>query len=120
MAPLPRLRLAVAAVIALSVVAGAAVAQAQDARQPPTLPERPNPQTTVPEKVDPPLAGTRSAEDPPTGSLSRQLEGSKGVIRPPGGIDPEIRVPAPVPDPGTTRVIPPPGSPGSTSPVEPR
>ncbi|WP_293865364.1 hypothetical protein [uncultured Alsobacter sp.] len=98
---------------------GATSIQAQEASQPPTLPAKPNPQTTVPEKVDPPL-GTKPSDDPPTGSLSRQLENSNGVIKPPANVDPEIHVPAPVPDPGTTKVIPPPGSPGSTIPVQPR
>ncbi|WP_159998933.1 hypothetical protein [Roseomonas sp. 18066] len=35
----------------------------------------------------------------------------RGLIRPPGNVDPGLTRPAPVPDPGTTLVIPPP--PGS-------
>ena len=115
-----KLTVTIASMTAFCVVIGVATpVPAQDAAGPPVLPQQPNPQTTVPEKVDPPL-GTRPAEDAPTGSLSRQLEESSGVIKPPGNVDPEIRVPAPVPDPGTTKVIPPPGSPGSSSPVQPR
>lgn len=115
-----KLTITIAGMTALCVALGAATAApAQDAQQPPTLPQQPNPQTTVPEKIDPPM-GTRPSEDAPTGSLSRQLEGSSGVIKPPGNVDPEIHVPAPVPDPGTTKVIPPPGSPGSPIPVQPR
>ena len=111
---------AIAGMTTLCMLIGAATSvPAQDARQPPVLPPQLNPQTTVPEKVDPPL-GTRPAEDAPTGSLSRQLQDSSGVIKPPANVDPEIRVPAPVPDPGTTKVIPPPGSPGSPLPVQPR
>jgi hypothetical protein len=115
-----KLTITIAGMTALCVALGAATAApAQDAQQPPTLPRQPDPQTTVPEKVDPPM-GTRPSEEAPTGSLSRQLEGSSGVIKPPGNVDPEIHVPAPVPDPGTTKVIPPPGSPGSPIPVQPR
>ncbi len=43
-----------------------------------------------------------------------------GVIRPPAGMDPGIHAPAPNPDPGTTRVIPPPGTPGGDPRVQPR
>jgi hypothetical protein len=53
-------------------------------------------------------------------TLSERLHESEGVIRPPAGIDPEIRVPAPVPDPGTTPVIPPPGSPGGNPAIQPK
>ena len=43
-----------------------------------------------------------------------------GVIRPPAEVDPGIHAPAPNPDPGTTRVIPPPGTPGGDPRVQPR
>lgn len=115
-----KLPIVITGMTVLCMALGAATSvPAQDAMQPPVLPQQPNPQTTVPEKVGPPM-GTRPSEDAPTGSLSRQLEGSSGVIKPPGNVDPEMHVPAPVPDPGTTRVIPPPGSPGSSVPVQPR
>jgi hypothetical protein len=45
---------------------------------------------------------------------------SPGVIRPPRGIDPGIHTPVPVPDPRTTPVIPPPGSPGGDPRIQPR
>jgi len=87
---------------------GATVTAAQQTR-PPVLPQAPDPKTDVPEKVDPtPLAPA----DETTGTLSDQLKNSRGVIAPPGNVDPDIRVPAPVPNPGTTPVIPPPGTPG--------
>jgi hypothetical protein len=35
-------------------------------------------------------------------------------------VDPGIHAPAPNPDPGTTRVIPPPGTPGGDPRVQPR
>jgi hypothetical protein len=56
----------------------------------------------------------------PDETLSEKLDRSKGVIRPPSGVDPEIRKPAPVPNPGTTRVIPPPGTRGGDPSVQPK
>lgn len=44
----------------------------------------------------------------------------RGVLRPPGNVDPGIHAPAPVPRPGTTPVIPPPGTPGGDPTVRPR
>jgi hypothetical protein len=52
--------------------------------------------------------------------LSDKLERSDGVIRPPANASPDITVPAPVPDPGTTPVIRPPGSPGGNQQVVPK
>jgi len=70
--------------------------------QPPTLPPQPG---QIPEKV-------RPSEPSATGStLSEKLERSDGVIRPPETGTPDMRVPAPDPNPGTTRVIPPPAGP---------
>ena len=56
----------------------------------------------------------------PNVPLSDQLSESKGVIRPPGNIDPEIQTPAPDPHPNTTPVIPPPGSPGGDPNLQPK
>ncbi|WP_243374001.1 hypothetical protein [Microvirga solisilvae] len=71
------------------------------------------------EKVDP--NGVQTEDPPSTGStLSDKLEQSDGVIRPPATATPDIRVPAPVPNPGTTPVIPPPGSPGGNQQVDPK
>lgn len=90
-----------AALLALGL-AGASV-QAQTAprapvQQQPRDPNMPSTQNTVPEKID----STGS-----TGTLSDKLEATGGVIRPPTGIDPEIAVKPPVPNPNTTPVIPP-------------
>jgi hypothetical protein len=93
--------------------------QPQDQVRPPVLPQQQpgNPQTTIPEKVDPPLPkGDTTGSTGPT--LSDQLEGSKGVIRPPANVDPEMRIPAP--DVGRTPVIPPPGTPGGNQEVQPK
>ena len=64
-----------------------------------------------------PTAPDGAAPDTP---LSEKLDRSGGVLRPPGGVDPEIHVPAPDPDPKTTPVIPPPGSPGGDPNVQPK
>jgi hypothetical protein len=100
-------------------LAGSALAQDLAPQQ--KAPNMPGPRETIPEKVDPPL------RDPPstgstgsTGTLSDKLEQSEGVIRPPSGIAPDMTVPAPVPNPGTTPVIPPPGSPGGTQSIQPK
>jgi hypothetical protein len=53
-----------------------------------------------------------------TRPLSDQLAESKGVICPPAGVDPEIRVTPP--EGGAIRVIPPPGSPGGNPSVQPK
>ena len=55
-----------------------------------------------------------------TGTLSDKLSRSEGVIKPRRDVDPEIEVPAPVPNPGTTPVIPPPGTPGGDERIRPK
>jgi|SRR5690349_12841210 len=105
--------------LAASAPALAQAIQPQEQVRPPVLPpQQPgNPQTTIPEKVDPPLRKNDTTGS--TGStLSDQLEGSKGVIKPPPNVDPEMRVPAP--DVGRTPVIPPPGTPGGNQEVQPK
>jgi hypothetical protein len=79
-------------------------------------PNMPAPKDVPAEKVEPkdPLS-TGS-----TGTLSDRLEKSDGVIRPPSTGAPDMRVPAPVPDPGTTPVITPPGSPGGDQSIQPK
>jgi hypothetical protein len=69
-----------------------------------------------------PRSETEGQSPPPSGSqdLSRELDRSHGVIRPPQGIDPEMQVrPA---DPGGQRtpVIPPPGTPGGDPSIQPK
>lgn len=73
-------------------------------------PNMPDPKTTIPEKIQPMDPDTTGSTSSP--SLSEKLNRSEGVIKPGGHVDPDLRVPAPVPNPGTTLVIPPPGSPG--------
>jgi hypothetical protein len=45
-------------------------------------------------------------------NLSDKLDKSAGVIKPAEEVDPQIVQPAPVPDPNSTTVIPPAGTPG--------
>jgi hypothetical protein len=59
------------------------------------------------------LATTGSAE-----TLSDKLARTDGVLCPPVGHDPDIRLPTP--DAGRTPVIPPPGSPGGDPTVQPK
>jgi len=53
-------------------------------------------------------------------TLSEQLDKDKGVIVPPPVGDEAIHVPAPDPTPGTTPVIPPPGTPGGDQSIDPK
>jgi hypothetical protein len=55
-------------------------------------------------------------------TLSDKLNASGGVIKPPPGIDPDpgISKPAPVPEPHSTPVILPPGTPGGPPGPEPK
>jgi multidrug efflux pump subunit AcrA (membrane-fusion protein) len=61
-------------------------------------------QTTAPK--DSPMPGDGSGAATGSDNLSERLGRTGGVIVPPAGIDPEIRVPAPVPNPNTTPVLP--------------
>ena len=115
------------ALIAGSLATGAfgpgALAQgSSQSTQPPSMPVLPSPQnnTTIPEKIAPQEPSSTGSTSGSGATLSEKLERSDGVIRPPGGIAPDMTVPAPVPNPGTTPVIPPPGSPGGNPRIDPR
>jgi hypothetical protein len=56
----------------------------------------------------------------PNETLSEHLDESQGVIAPPPTGYTDIYKGAPNPDPGTTRVIPPPGTPGGNQNVQPK
>jgi hypothetical protein len=56
----------------------------------------------------------------PNEPLSDTLSRTQGVVTPPSGVDPGIHAPAPEPDPRTTPVIPPPGTPGGNQNVQPK
>jgi hypothetical protein len=57
---------------------------------------------------------------PPPADPSQSLDRSQGVIRPPGGMDPNMQVPPPDPGSQRTPVIPPPGTPGGNQTIEPK
>ena len=90
-------------------------------------PPSPDPKQSIPEKMEPPTEGnsSRTAPEADNGGAgsdtpNRKLDRGDGVIEPPRNVDPGAAIVPPVPDPGTTRVIPPPGSPGSSSGVRPK
>lgn len=67
----------------------------------------------------PPTSGPKQRSDDTKGqNPSRQLSQSQGVVCPPAEVDPKITKPAP--ERGRTPVIPPPGSPGSGSNIQPK
>jgi hypothetical protein len=82
-----------------------------------TTPGAPGTDQVIPEKDR-----TRPADQPGNAqqSLSDKLDKSGGVIKPSGDIDPKMAKPAPVPNPNSTPVIPPPGSPGGNPDVKPK
>jgi hypothetical protein len=69
-----------------------------------------------------PRQGSVAPESSTTGQtrepLGEKLAKSDGVLCPPSGVDPEIRMPTP--DTGNTPVIRPPGSPGGDPTVRPK
>jgi hypothetical protein len=105
-------------VLSLAMAGGITTALAQNPevlrQQAPNMPPL---QQMPAEKVEP----KEPAETGSTGNdLSDKLQRSDGVIRPPQTATPDMAVPAPVPEPGTTPVIPPPGSSGGNPQVQPR
>ena len=94
--------------LALGAVSSVAFAALDGA--PPTL-------VASPEAGQPsePVPGVKKDE-----SLSKQLDEDKGVIKPPPTGDSEIHTTVPDPNPGTMRVIPPPGTPGGDESVQPK
>ena len=114
-------------VLVLSTILATGLGTAALAQNPEVLrqqaPNMPAPSQMPAEKVEPDsnLSGTNGpSETGSTNTLSDKLERSDGVIRPPENATPDITVPAPVPDPGTTPVIRPPGSPGGNQQVQPK
>jgi len=106
----------VAVIAAASLLVGIVSADAESTSQPrnPT-PSPPN--TTIPEKIQPQQEGAAGSGGH-SESLSDKLDRSEGVLPPPADVDPGLAKPAP--DVGTTRIIPPPGSPGGDPTVRPK
>jgi hypothetical protein len=105
-------------VAAVGGLGGALSAEPAAAQAPPSQTE------TAPRTAPPSDKNGRNKETTGEGrageTLSEELSESRGVIKPPPGIDPGIKVPAPEPNPGTTIVIPPPGTPGGDPTVIPK
>ncbi len=105
---------ALLAVGAVLITFGVAVPlQAQTSSQVLPKPDTPQSESTGPQ--DPRSSGSaiRSNE-----TLSERLAETGGVIRPREDVAPNIAISPP--DPGTTRVIPPPGTPGGNPSIQPR
>jgi hypothetical protein len=94
--------------LVLLLGSGAALAQQQGA--PPGAAPPPTPQGRA--------EGGPTGNDTPEGPVQGRVP--RGVIQPPAGIDPGIHTTVPEPRPGTTPVIPPPGTPGGDPRVVPR
>lgn len=109
-------RLATLALGATVMWAGMAVAQTTPGANATQAPNMPPPASIVPEKVDPPLDPAPGT----TGTLSDKLNKTDGVIQPPSGVDPEMNKQVPGGASGRMPVIPPPGSPGGSSSVDPK
>jgi hypothetical protein len=81
-----------------------------------TTPGAPGTDQVIPEKDR-----TRPQDQPGNaGTLSDKLDKSDGVIKPPSDVDPGMAKQAPVPNPNSTPVIPPPGTPGGNQDVKPK
>lgn len=96
-----------------------AAAQTSSPKAPP---EVPSDKAQPPEHRDPkacaPRSDTTGQANAQDQALSEKLAQSDGVICPPGGVDPEIKMPTP--ETGQMPVIPPPGSPGGDPTVRPK
>ncbi len=103
-------------ILAAMVTGGFTAAMAQTPSLQQHAPNMPPLDKMPAEKVEPHDPGTTGS----TGTLSDKLEKSDGVIKPPTSATPDMTVPAPVPNPGTTPVIPPPGSPGGNQSIQPK
>jgi hypothetical protein len=102
-------------VLVLSTILAGCFGTAAFAQNPQVLqqqaPNMPAPSQMPAEKIEPDSNLSGNNDPSVTGStqtLSEKLEQTDGVIRPPETATPDITVPAPVPNPGTTPVIRPP------------
>src|SRR5215208_2457541 len=80
-------------------------------------PDQQNPRTqTAPQDPRSTQSDSRPGE-----TLSERLDRTDGVIRPPATVTPDMpQARPPAPDPRTTPVIPPPGTPGGNPQIEPK
>jgi hypothetical protein len=111
---LSRVAFGLAGILVWGLIAATATV-AQKAKPAPTPG---HPTQTPPEQVEPKSVPTSPVPEAPPGSLSDKLSKQKGVIPPPKDVDPGMHK-APSGE-GKMRVIPPPGSSGSPSDVQPK
>lgn len=88
-------------------------------------PPEPAPPPGMPDTADPPAESTPAPDTKgdkaqPDKPLSEELKEKEGVLEPPRDLDSKIERPAPVPNPNTTPVLPPPGSPGGDPNIQPK
>lgn len=101
---------------ALLAAALVAVTLAEPAFGQGTLPCSPSLQSNMPGTTTTGEGPARPAPAPD--NLTGKLAQSGGVICPPAAVDPEMKLPTP--EAGNTPVIPPPGTPGGDSNVQPK
>ena len=104
------------AVVAAAAWTMAAYSVAETLKAPPEVqaPAETLAPPTVPDSVEPGISG--SSTEP----LSNRLDRSRGVLRPPGGIDPGLMQSPPSSGPNSTPEIAPPGTPGGKRDVNPK
>jgi len=112
----PRTACALIGFLAWVLLIASMAAVAQETKPAPTPG---HPTQTPPEEIEgKPSPTSPPVPEAPSGSLSDKLSKQKGVIPPPKDVDPDMhKAPA---DEGKMRVIPPPGSSGSPSDVQPK
>jgi hypothetical protein len=85
----------------------------------------PAPPPGMPNIADPPAESTpvpdaKGETAPLDKPLSEHLKQNEGVLEPPRDMDSKIQKQAPVPNPNTTPVLPPPGEPGGDQSIQPK
>ena len=113
------LKLSNALLVFAGLMSTTALAQSPDvpSRGQDRAPQRPASDQVIPEQQG---QGSLSVADDKGRSLSDRLNTSDGVLRPKGDPDPGIRAKAPEPNPNSTLVIKPPGSPGGDQSIKPK
>ena len=107
------MRKLLAAGVLLATLAIPPSLQAQTSQPTLSKPDTPQSESTGPQ--DPRSTGSKTRSNEP---LSERLSETGGVIRPRDDVAPDIAIRPP--DPGTTRVIPPPGTPGGDQAIQPK
>jgi hypothetical protein len=103
------------ATLGMLAMLGSGVACADDQKKQASPPSAsPSPSQIPPTIPDPGVSGSSQE------SLSDKLSRSGGVIKPPADVDPAMKQTPPPTGPQSMPIIPPPGSPGGSQPVQPK